>query len=223
MSGADRPTPVPALYTVVRTLVEGINRSLWRATFSGRENVPATGAYVLAPVHRSNIDFALVSSVTHRRQRYMGKQELWNFAPLGWFISVLGAYPVRRGAADREALNDTLAMLEAGDPVVLFPEGTRRSGREVGELFEGAAFVAGRAGVPIIPVGIAGSERALPKGAKLPRPVRVHLEVGAPIDPPRPRPGSTRLSRRSIQEVTATLRSELQRLYDQADVILGSG
>lgn len=216
-----RPTPVPRLYTVVRFLVAVVNRLYWRATFEGREHIPATGAYVLAPVHRSNIDFALVSSVTRRRQRYMGKEELWTFAPLGWFISVLGAYPVRRGAADREALAATLAMLEAGEPVVLFPEGTRRSGPVVTDLFEGASYVAARAGVPIVPVGIGGSERALGKGARLPRPVRVHVKVGAPIAPPPPRQGSSRPSRRAIQALTVQLHAELQVLFDEARSHLG--
>lgn len=213
---SQRPATVPRLYTLVRFLVAVINRSYWRATFEGCENVPKTGAYVLAPVHRSNIDFALASSVTRRRQRYMGKEELWTFAPLGWFISALGAYPVRRGAADREALKDTLAMLKAGEPVVMFPEGTRRSGPLVTDLFEGASYVAARAGVPIVPVGIGGSERALPKGARFPRPAKVHLCVGAPILPPPPREGSTRPSRRAIQEVTRRLESELQVAFDRA-------
>ncbi len=211
----ERPTVVPRLYHLVRSLLAVVNRTYWRATFEGCEHIPATGAYVLAPVHRSNIDFALVSSVTRRRQRYMGKQELWTFAPLGWFISALGAYPVRRGAADREALADTLAMLRAGEPVVLFPEGTRRTGPEVVDLFEGASYVAARAGVPIIPVGIGGSERALGRGAKLPRPAKVHIVVGPPLLPPPPKE-SGRVSRRAVQTLTDQLRAELQRLFDQA-------
>jgi len=211
-----RPTPVPRLYAVVRFLVFILNRLYWRATFEGQENVPATGAYVLAPVHRSNIDFMLASSVTRRRQRYMGKQELWSFAPLGWFISVLGAYPVRRGAADREALGATLEILQQGEPVVLFPEGTRRQGAVVSDLFEGASYMAARAGVPIIPVGIGGSQRALGKGMRLPRPVHVHLCVGPPIAPPPPRPNSDRPSRRAVKALTVELQGELQRLFDRA-------
>ncbi|MEY4251507.1 MAG: hypothetical protein RL691_388, partial [Actinomycetota bacterium] len=69
-------------------------------------------------------------------------------------LSALGAFPVTRGSADREALKRCIAVLEAGEPLVLFPEGTRQSGPIVQPLFDGAAYVAVKAGVPIIPVGI---------------------------------------------------------------------
>ena len=100
------------LYPVVRFLILFIARLYWRVSFEGTENVPTTGPFVLAPVHRSFIDFGIVSGVTRRRMRYMGKESLWNSKALGWFISTLGAFPVNRGAPDREALRRTLDLLE---------------------------------------------------------------------------------------------------------------
>lgn len=205
------------LYSAVRALLKLISRVLWRTTIEGTENVPAGGSFILAPVHRSFIDFALVSAVTRRRMRYMGKDSLWRFKPLGWFISVLGAYPVRRRTADREALRRTIAVIEAGEPVVLFPEGTRRSGPVVEELFEGAAYVATRTGVPVVPVGIGGSEHAMPKGSKLPRRVKVHIVVGEPMAPPATPEGRHRPSRRAVHQFTLELQTEVQRLFDQAE------
>ena len=206
------------LYRMVRALIKGICRVYWRLTFEGLENVPKTGSFVLAPVHRSWLDFALVSGITKRRMRYLGKDSLWKFKPLGTFISVLGAFPVRRGSADREAFHRCIDIINGGEPLVLFPEGTRRSGPVVENLFEGAAYVAARTGVPIVPVGIGGSERALAKGSKFPRPVKIHVIVGPAISAPQPRDDGRPASRKTIHAVTEQLQTEIQTLFDEAQV-----
>jgi 1-acyl-sn-glycerol-3-phosphate acyltransferase len=208
------------LYQVVRSLISVVSRTYWRLTIEGRENVPATGAFILTPVHRSFIDFGLVSGVTRRRMRYMGKDSLWKVPLFGKFISALGAFPVRRGAADREALRRSIEMVQGGEPLVLFPEGTRRFGPTIENLFDGAAYVATRAGVPVVPVGIGGSERAMQKGKRLPRPVKIHIVVGKPLDPPVNAGGRT--SRRAVRELTEQLHVELQRLFDEAEEKAGS-
>jgi 1-acyl-sn-glycerol-3-phosphate acyltransferase len=208
------------LYRITWWFLLALNKGYWRLTIKGNENVPTTGAFVLAPVHRSFIDFSLTSSITKRRMRYMGKDSLWKVSLFGKFISALGAYPVRRGGADREALKRTVEVLEGGEPVVIFPEGTRQAGPKVQELFEGAAYVASKVGVPIVPVGIGGSEFALRKGKRLPRPVKVTVVVGNPIPPPTPSAGG-RTSRRSVHELTLRLRDEVQRLFDEAQELAG--
>ena len=208
------------LYQLVRALIALVSRTYWRLTIEGRENVPATGAFVVAPVHRSFIDFALVSGVTRRRMRYMGKDSLWKVSLFGRLISALGAFPVRRGAADREALRRSIEVVERGEPLVLFPEGTRRFGPTIEHLFDGAAHVATRAGVPVVPVGIGGSERAMQKGKRLPRPVKIHIVVGKPLHPPM-NPGG-RASRRAVHELTEQLHVELQRLFEEAEEKAGS-
>jgi 1-acyl-sn-glycerol-3-phosphate acyltransferase len=208
------------LYRITWWFLLALNKGYWRLTIKGNENVPTTGAFVLAPVHRSFIDFSLTSSITKRRMRYMGKDSLWKVRPLGMLCSALGAYPVHRGGADREALKRTIEVIEGGEPVVIFPEGTRQVGPKVQELFEGAAYVASKVGVPIVPVGIGGSEFALRKGKRLPRPVKVTVVVGNPIPPPTPSAGG-RTSRRSVHELTLRLRDEVQRLFDEAQELAG--
>jgi len=208
------------LYRITWWFLLALNKGFWRLTIRGKENVPTTGAFVLAPVHRSFIDFSLTSSITKRRMRYMGKDSLWKVGLFGKFISALGAYPVHRGGADREALTRTVEVLQGGEPVVIFPEGTRQSGPKVQELFEGAAYVASKVGVPIVPVGIGGSELALQKGKKLPRPVKVTVVVGQPISPVAPS-DSGRTSRRAVHELTLRLRDEIQRLFDEAQELAG--
>lgn len=205
-----------ALYRFARGAIVLICRAYWRATYEGLDHVPGQGAFVLAPVHRSFIDFGLAAGVTRRRLRFMGKDSLWKYPAFGRLLSALGAFPVRRGGPDREAMRRCMAVIERGEPLVLFPEGTRRSGPVVEDLHEGAAYVAARTGVPIVPVGIGGSERALQKGKRLPRPVKVHVLVGPPIYPP-PTERGVRVPRRVVHHLTEELRGEVQRLFDLAE------
>ena len=206
-------------YRGVRNFLVGFSRLYWRLTVEGREHVPP-GPFVLAPVHRSNIDTPLVSAVTTRRLRFMGKDTLWKYRLPGWVLTALGGFPVHRGAADREALRRCVEVLRGGEPLVLFPEGTRQSGPLVQPLFEGAAYLATRTGVPIVPVGVGGSERAMTKGSMVLRPVKVHVVVGEPLWAEGA--GEGRASRRAVRELTERLRDELQRLFDEARIKAGA-
>ncbi|MGI9030959.1 MAG: lysophospholipid acyltransferase family protein [Ilumatobacteraceae bacterium] len=203
-----------ALYSVVRAAVAGVTRLWTRLEVEGREHVPTTGPFVLAPVHRSIMDTPIASCLTRRRMRFMGKDTLWKGRAISWFLSSLGGFPVHRGTVDREALTRCITVLEVGEPLVLFPEGERKSGPTVQPLFDGAAYVALKAGVPIIPVGIGGSERVMPKGSRFIHPRKVHVIVGAPIV--RPTAGGRRVPRPLIREVTEELHETLQRLFDEA-------
>ncbi|HUF32830.1 MAG TPA: lysophospholipid acyltransferase family protein [Acidimicrobiales bacterium] len=226
--GAELPVPKPAgpatrgqrvLYRVVRAILLAIARVLWRLRVDGLEHVPPTGSFVLAPVHRSNVDFLLVLAVTRRRMRYMGKASIWKVKALWPLFDALGGFPVQRGTADRQALRTCIEVIGHGEPLVLFPEGARQSGPDVKPLFDGATYVASRTGVPIVPVGIGGSERALPKGKKLPRPVRITLVVGPPLTVEVGDDGKA--PRRAVRETSERLRLELQRLFDEAEAKAG--
>jgi 1-acyl-sn-glycerol-3-phosphate acyltransferase len=209
------------LYRCIRAGVVAFCRVFFRLSIEGAEHLPADRPFVLAPVHRSFMDFAFVAGVTRRRLRYMGKAELWKVKALGALLAALGAFPVHRGGADREALRQTIAVVRGGEPVVIFPEGTRRRGPVVEDLFEGAAYVAARTGVPIVPVGIGGSERAMRKGQRLPRPVKVHIVVGTPLAPPS-LDGRDRPSRRQVHQLTVALRDRVQSLFDEAQAQAGA-
>jgi 1-acyl-sn-glycerol-3-phosphate acyltransferase len=207
------------VYTTCRTLVVWLGTVFFRVRVEGRENVPRSGACIIAPVHRSNLDTPILGFITRRRMRYMGKDSLWTKKSSAWFMSALGGFPVVRGTADREALRACQAVLERGEPLVMFPEGTRQSGPTVREIFDGPAFVATRAGVPIVPVGIGGSERVMPKGSKLIWPKKIVLIVGTPITPP---PVDGRVPRRVVAELTKELHDALQQLFDEADIKAGA-
>jgi 1-acyl-sn-glycerol-3-phosphate acyltransferase len=207
-------------YGIVRGLFVVLFKLFGRVTVIGSEKVPADGAFVLAPVHRSNVDFALTSLVTKRPMRYMGKDSIWKSKLLGRFVSMLGAFPVHRGSADRDALRACTDIVTGGSPLVMFPEGTRQSGPEVEELFDGTAYVAAKAGVPIIPMGIGGSEAMMPKGAKVPRLSKLVLLVGDPIPAPA-RTEAGRMPRSAVAALTHELHSTLQDLFDEAQELAG--
>jgi 1-acyl-sn-glycerol-3-phosphate acyltransferase len=215
------PTPLERTsYGVLRLLALGLAKLWFRVEIVGRERVPAHGPFVLAPVHRSNIDFLLAAFVARPRMRYMGKSAIWKWQLPGRFFSMLGAFPVHRGSADRESLRTCIRVIENGEPLVLFPEGSRRSGPELDRLFDGAAYVALRTGVPLVPVGIGGSEAAMPTGSKLIKPHKVVLVVGDPIEVPRG-DGSGRVSRRVVRELTERLDGALQDCFDEARRLAG--
>jgi 1-acyl-sn-glycerol-3-phosphate acyltransferase len=212
--------PATVAYRAVVGLIRLVAVAIGRVKIVGAEKMPAEGAFVLAPVHRSYVDFALTALVTKRTMKYMGKDAIWKSKPLGRFVSWIGAFPVHRGTADREALRACQRMLESGQPVVVFPEGTRRSGPVVENLFDGPAYLASRTGVPIVPVGIGGSEHMMPKGSKFPRPTRLVLVVGDPIDPPA-RTEKGRVPRSAVHDLTIRLQGELQRLFESATALAG--
>ncbi|MFZ8900312.1 MAG: lysophospholipid acyltransferase family protein [Ilumatobacteraceae bacterium] len=202
-------------YQFARFVVVSFCRIYLRMSVDGQENVPDTGAFVLAPIHRSYIDTPIASGCTRRRLRFMGKDSLWKKQPFRWTLSALGGFPVSRGTADREAILRSIQVLESGEPLVLFPEGERKSGPVVQPLFDGAAYVACKAGVPIVPVGIGGSELAMGKGAKWIRPRKVHVIIGRPL--PVPSRVDGRMPRAAVRETSLLLHSELQRLFDAAE------
>jgi 1-acyl-sn-glycerol-3-phosphate acyltransferase len=209
-----------ALYLVVRNVVVGFCRLFWRLQVEGREHVPASGPFILSPVHRSNIDTPLAAACTARRMHFVGKQEMWKYRASAAFFTAMGGFPVNRHAPGRAWLHRCIEAIEAGEGVVMFPEGTRRSGPIVEEVQEGAAYLSTKTGTPIIPVGIGGSEPAMPKGAKFIKPVKVRIVIGPPLHPEAGEPGKA--PRRAVRELNDRLKIELQRLFDDAEAKVSS-
>jgi 1-acyl-sn-glycerol-3-phosphate acyltransferase len=204
------------VYRLLRLLVHLINRVYWRVEVDGAEAVPETGPVILAPIHRSFMDFFVVSEVTKRKIFYMTKEEMWKSPLLGSFLDSVGAFPVHRDGPDRLALERAQDVLERGDVLILFPEGTRRVGPVVDDLHEGAAFLAARTGAAIVPIGIGGTAEAMPKGSKFVRPVKVHIVVGPALAAPA-RSERGRVPRTQVHALTERLCAELQTLYDDAE------
>lgn len=211
-----------ATYRVLRVVLHGVLRVWLRVSVTGQEHVPRTGGFVLAPGgHRSILDTPLAALAGDRVLRYMGAETYFNMPGLGPFLRAMGGFPVERSMTDRLALRLSEEVLRNGEPLVVFPEGTRQEGPLVQPLKEGAAFLACRAGVPIVPVGIGGAARAMPKGAKWVRPGRVAIVVGEPIHPPERR-GGQRVKRSTVKAVNDRLHDRLQGLFDEAQVRAGA-
>lgn len=201
-------------YSVIRFVLLLFCRAYFRLSIEGRENVPKTGAFILAPIHRSNVDTPIASATTSRRLRFMGKDSLWKIRPVGSVLSALGGFPVSRGTVDLEALKRCRGVLALGEPIVMFPEGTRQFGPEIQPLFDGAAYLAIKANVPIVPVGIGGTQDVMPKGKKMIYPKKCVMIIGEPIHPPQAQNGRT--PRTATTELTARLKTSLQELFDAA-------
>jgi 1-acyl-sn-glycerol-3-phosphate acyltransferase len=226
------------VYRLCRSIAVGVSRLYFPGTVKGRENLPPRGAYIVAPVHRSYVDWLIVARVTARRRlRYIVKEEVWKSKLIGRVIEACGGFPVNRSGADREALQRCGAVLVGGEPLVMFPEGTRRSGPEVQELKDGVAYLSLRAGVPVVPVGIGGAERAMPRGSSFPRPRRVNIVIGPPV-PARTAAGPdakaaagetedpvasrrrARIGREAITEQSVRVRAAIQQAFDAAEASL---
>jgi 1-acyl-sn-glycerol-3-phosphate acyltransferase len=202
-----------SLYRVARALVLSLCKVVFRVRVRGRELVPPSGPYIVAPTHRSILDVPFAAFVTPRTIRFLAKEELFSTSFGSALFTALGAVKVERGTADRGALRALEAALREGSPVAVFPEGTRGSGPRLGPLFGGAGYLAVKLGVPIVPVGIGGSEDILPKGKLLPRLNRVAVVVGNPIRPPKLEGGARRAA---AAQMTQALGAELQRVFTDA-------
>jgi 1-acyl-sn-glycerol-3-phosphate acyltransferase len=202
-------------YRIVRPIVAGIPRLLWRVRIVGAENIPKGGGFILAPSHRSMMDIPFVATVTHRRIRFMGKASLFRLPVIGTLFSWLGGFPVARDGTDRKAVRQSVAMLRDGEVLCVYPEGTRQNGPKIQPLQPGAAYLSLRSGVPIIPLGMAGTEEVLrSRKDPIPRFGRVVIVVGTPIVPPPMSAGV--VPRDRVDAVTADLANELQLIFDDA-------
>ena len=199
-------------YKFWRSVIVALAYAVFGVQVRGRDRVPK-GTFILAPSHRSTLDIPLAATVTRRRMRFMAKRQLWHGKFWSWVFDELGAVPVDRDGGDRAALRVTETALLEGEPVVVFPEGTRREGPELGPLFSGAAYLALKLGVPILPVGIGGSEDIIVKRRGIPLFSRVCVVVGEPIMCART---EGTIKRSAITATNDELRVRLQTCFDDA-------
>jgi 1-acyl-sn-glycerol-3-phosphate acyltransferase len=172
--GVSRP-----LYALVRGIVAPLFRLWFRMHVSGAEHIPREGAAIVAPNHKSFWDSFFIGVCTRRHVRFMAKTELIE-ARYGRLLVRLGAFPVRRGSADADALETARVILEQGGLLALFPEGTRiRDPEELGHPKRGAGRLALETGAPLVPAAITGTEKLFL--GPIPKPRRVQVAFGEPI------------------------------------------
>lgn len=170
------------LARVLRATIAKLLLLVFRVSLCGAENIPSAGGAILAGNHISYGDPVLLWCKAPRACHFMAKSGLWDVHWLAWSLDHFWAFPVHRGTADREAIQTATKLLELGELVGIFPEGTRNLDGQA-EAQGGVALIALRANVPVIPVGIAGTEKIRPPGTKLVRFPKVTICCGAPICP----------------------------------------
>lgn len=193
--GGFRDRPVTSkiasmFYEVLHRVVPPLLKAVWRPDVQGLENVPRTGGVILASNHLSFVDSVVIPSVAPRRVVFLAKSEYFTGTGLvgtlqrAWFEG-LGMLPVDRDdtRSALESLEVALDVLRRGEAFGIYPEGTRSRDGRLYRGRTGAAHLALTAGVPVVPVGLRGTERIQPIGASVPRIVKVHVTFGEAIDP----------------------------------------
>jgi 1-acyl-sn-glycerol-3-phosphate acyltransferase len=205
------------LYAFVRFLAIALLRGSFRVPVSGVEHIPDQGPAIVAPNHKNFLDAFFIGIATRRHVRYMAKVELFK-GPLAWLFPRLGAFPVRRGEADVEALETARTILLEGGVVVVFPEGTRVEQPDaLGSPHHGAGRLALETGAPIIPAAITGTSH-LWRGA-LPKVRRVQLTF-LPAVAPEARPGHDSVSELIDDRVWPAVQEEYGRLRAKPGLII---
>lgn len=203
---------------LMRATVGALLLLIFRVKLVGRENLPPAGGVLLCGNHISYADPVLLWCKVPRPTHFMAKSESWDNNVLGWGLDHFWAFPVRRGEADREAIGKATGFLAAGEPVAIFPEGTRNFDGTA-QAQGGAAFIAMRAGVPVLPVGVAGTDRIKPPGARMLRFPKVVISFGERIDPAAALPEGGRKER--VEALTAEIMRRIGEELERAREVAG--
>jgi 1-acyl-sn-glycerol-3-phosphate acyltransferase len=180
------------LYQLSRVYLAGLTAVIEDLRAEGVGNIPATGPVILACNHINWMDILSVTVPCPRPVHLMGKAELFEMPVLGGYYRLLGAFPVRRGEGDREALRQAIDVVAAGQVLCIMPEGHRSGTGVLMEGKSGVALIALRSGAPIVPVAIWGTEKALRGLHYGPFRPTVHVVYGEPFTLTRGGPGHGR-------------------------------
>ena len=172
-------------YSFVKNVFKLFFKIYNRLEVYGIDNIPRGMQVIAAANHASYVDPPLIGGVFPGRLRFLAKESLFRVPLLGFFIRSLGVIPVKRedGQKAGAVMKNLLALLDSGESVILFPEGTRSSDGRLKPLEAGVAYLSVKTGIPVLPIYIAGSFKVWPKGKKFPRPSKLSLRTAPPIYP----------------------------------------
>jgi 1-acyl-sn-glycerol-3-phosphate acyltransferase len=208
------------LYWIVKGILTPILRLFVRIKVEGRENVPRRGAVILASNHRSFLDSIFIPLVLRRRVTFVAKAEYFDDPKTAWFFRSCGQIPIRRegGSASERALASAADVLRAGNVFAIYPEGTRTRDGFLHRGHTGFARLAMRANVPIVPIGLVGTDAVQPVDSRMPKLFRsVTVRFGEPIAPERY--AGREHDRMALRELTDEIMFEIGQLsgYEYVD------
>jgi len=175
-----------AFYWFVKTIAWPVTHSYVRLKVVGVANIPASGPCLVVANHASYVDAVVLGSACPRRITFLITRPIYNLWRLRWFYYMMGSISVNPDAPDPGALKAALKTLQRGDVVGIFPEGQRMPDGNLGQGKSGAALIASRSGVPVVPAAIVGAHRVMRVGSMFPRPNRVKVVFGEALRFPTP-------------------------------------
>jgi 1-acyl-sn-glycerol-3-phosphate acyltransferase len=185
MSRAFAQTEMQGVYGVCHYLLNASFEMFFRGEVVGLDNLPRSGAFLMAANHASHLDPPFIGSQVPRQMCFFARKTLWSGRLLSWWLDAVGTIPVDRdGGQDVGALKRVLRALADGKVMILFPEGTRSPDGQLQTPKPGVGFIVAKTQVPVVPVRIFGSFEAFGKGAKLPKfGTPITIVFGHPIPP----------------------------------------
>jgi len=188
-----------------------ISQFWFRYRYTGRGHVSPAGPVLLVANHQSHLDPVLVGIACPRQLKYLARHDLF-FWPLGWWIRSLGAVPIDRSRGALTGMKTTLKLLQQGNAVLVFPEGTRTPHGDLQPLLPGFCLLARRSGATIVPVAIQGAYNAMPRGSAFPRPRPIRLTFGEPVTPRQfAQRTDEQLVKLLFERISAAMRTSAQR------------
>lgn len=200
----------PIWYQLLRGLTFIVFKLLFRIRIEGKTNIPLQGGVILASNHRSYLDPIVLGLLTQRKINFLAKEELFRNPVFGYFISKLGAFPIKRQHLKKKSYLRAVQLLEDGKILALFPEGTRMNSPQLGFFHKGALKISYETKVPVVPVFIKGTDRALPPHKEMIRLARIEARAGVPLNK---HLQETRLNKRQeINNLSKALENKLREL-----------
>ncbi len=171
------------VYTIIKTIFFILFKIFWKIEITGSDNIPKKGSLIVAPNHVSYLDPVIVGISMKRKVHFIAKKEVFSTVLGNLFFRQLNAFPVDRDKIDMAALKNALNLLQQGEILGIFPEGTRSMNGELKEFKLGIIKIAMKAGAPILPVGIIGVHKIYPRGKKFPTLFKhkIIVRFGSPI------------------------------------------
>jgi 1-acyl-sn-glycerol-3-phosphate acyltransferase len=203
------PVQSLVLYQISKwSVVSPLLYTYFRGHIYGAENVPQDRSFIAVSNHASYFDPPILACAVGRPVAFMAKEELFEVPVLKQAISLYGAYPVKRTSADRSAIRSALKSLEDGWATGVFLQGTRTQDGRITQPKLGAATIAAKAKVPVLPVCLWGTQGILKSGSPLPRPASVTVRIGQLFDPPKSS------KREDLEALTQQWTDTINTLYD---------